>query len=107
MATKINCTVETPYGTFTRKATKAYTHAAVCEPVARFDFPKGKTPDELRAYIVANSLGSGGVFGRFAKDHGYVVSYHSSEASARKAADKGNSPYLTTRGLGVYPVQIG
>lgn len=102
---KSTLTVSTPFGTFSRQTNTPYTHAVVSEPVARFDFPEGKTPDELRAHIVATA-GKGGVFGRFAKDQGYVISYHCSEASARKAADKGNTPYLTTRSLGVFPVNV-
>lgn len=101
MTAKYLCTVTTPVGAFTRTSTKPYAFAVVSEPVSRSGFPVG-TPDELRAHIL--TLGKGGVFGRFAKDRGYIVSYHSSEASARGAAEKGNTPYMTVRALGVFPV---
>lgn len=111
---KNTITVKTPFGTFTRQTNTRYTHAVVSVPVSRVTgFQDDGTPvraywnsaEEFKAWMDQEGYGKGGVFGRFSKDGGYVLSYHSSEAAARKAADKGNTPYVVTRTLGVFPVE--
>jgi hypothetical protein len=110
MTKKTTLTVTTPHGVFSRTTATPYTHAVVSLAVSRttgFDgngnriVTEWETAEQFKAWIGDDKVG---VFGRFAKDGGYVVSYHSSEAAARKAAEKGNSPYVTTRTLGVFPV---
>jgi hypothetical protein len=107
---KPTLTVTTPFGVFSRNTDTPYTHAVVSLAVSRtigFDdndqpiVANWETAEQFRQWLGCAKVG---VFGRFAKDNGYVLSYHSSEAAARKAADKGNSPYVTTRTLGVFPV---
>lgn len=108
MSKKINLTVTTPHGTFSRKTESAYTHVCLSVPASRTEIDgDGKCVERVFASpadFVAAYPGKGGVFGRYVKDGGYVVSWHMSEATARRAFEKGNSAYVTTRSLGVYPV---
>lgn len=111
MSKKQTISVTTPFGVFTRTTATPYKFAVVSRAVSRNTYDHEgnlrvltwETAEQFRNWIAAFKSG-GGVFGRFAKDNGYVLSYHSSEAAARKAADKGNSPYVTTETLGVFPV---
>jgi hypothetical protein len=69
---KTTLTVKTPHGTFTRSTDNAYTHVVVrvCS-----------TSKEAFANKV-----KGGVYGRWAKDEGFMVSWHKSYAAAQKAS---------------------
>lgn len=88
--------VNTPYGEFTRKTATKYTHIVVAQPASRM----GKEitgADELAAMLTADGHHTDGVMARVLKDRGYIVSWHSTEAAASKAAIKGNSSYFKTR----------
>jgi len=84
MATKFNLKIETPVGTFTRKATRQYTHAVVHQsPRAMTEFLAMTSPDATEDQ---KRWAKSGVTGRWVKDRGYAVTWHSTEAAARKAA---------------------
>jgi hypothetical protein len=87
---------ETSVGEFTRTTDNVYTHVCVRVPV--------EGVEAFRA-MVASRIFKGGVIGRYVKDNGYVVSWHKTEAAARKEAAKGRKHfYITTDVLGVFPV---
>jgi hypothetical protein len=69
---KTTLTVKTPHGTFTRSTDNAYTHVVVrvCS---------------MSKEAFANKV-KGGVYGRWAKDEGFMVSWHKSYAAAQKAS---------------------
>jgi hypothetical protein len=98
---KFTLKINTPYGEFTRTTGTAYTHVVVSHPVSRCGKPIVSAA-ELHANLVADGNRTSGVMARVMKDRGYLVSWHASEANARKAAEKGNSAYFTTRDGEVY-----
>lgn len=73
----------TPVGSFTRASdSMPYTHAVVWKsPRAMGDFERSRQPDAPRWLRT-------GVSGRWIKDLGYGITWHLSEASARKATSK-------------------
>lgn len=93
---KFNLKITTPHGEFTRKATRAYTHAVVrLSPRAQEAFDNRGS---------ATRWTKSGVTGRWIKDRGYAVTWHSSEANAHKAAA---APYMwdgSVEVVGVFPV---
>lgn len=106
-------TVNTPVGTFTRTTATPYTHAVVraitatygkCDENGKLTGDVATTPAEF----AAECAGHWGVYGRYAKDHGYVVSYHATEAAARKAAADATKDrwYVISKVVGVFPVTL-
>lgn len=70
--TKTKLTAVTPVGTFTRETFTPYTHIVVWRSERA---AKALTEDR-----------TGGVAGRWAKDNGFGVTWHSSERAANNAA---------------------
>lgn len=88
---KTTLKVETSVGQFTRTTATAYTHAVVRTCAAATRALEGNY--------------KGGVYGRWAKDRGYAVTWHGSAAAAAKAAA---TPYvwdLKAVVVGVFAVQ--
>jgi|KBSMisStaDraftv2_1062788.scaffolds.fasta_scaffold350771_1 hypothetical protein len=85
-------TATTPVGTFNRATASAYSHVNVwASPRAA---AQAAEPD---AY-------TGGVMGRWIKDHGYGVTWHFNEASARKAAAGKYGWDHSAKLVGIFPV---
>src|SRR5262245_8153890 len=94
---KFNCKITTQVGEFTRKATKPYSHAVVrTSPRAMGAFERAQ----------AGHKSGSNVNQRWAKDRGFAVTWHGSEAAARKAAA---APYiwdLSTQVVGIFAVEV-
>lgn len=93
--------IKTPHGEFTRTTGTAYTHAVVRScPRAMEAFEASQNdPENTRRW-------KGGVTGRWAKDRGFAVTWHKSEASARSAASKPYGWSRTSTVLGVFAVEV-
>ena len=89
---KNKLTAKTPHGVFTRNTNNAYTHVVVrvCS-MSKEAFEKKE---------------KGGVYGRWAKDQGFMVSWHSSHEAAKKASLQPVAYDLRKDQivLGIYPV---
>lgn len=92
--------ISTPHGEFTRTTDTAYTHVVVAVPASRCGTVYASAAD-LAARLVGSDSG---VMARVLKDRGYIVSWHSSEVAAQKAAIKGNSAYFRTHTGEVFKV---
>ncbi len=99
MTAKQTLMITTPVGAFTRMTNSPYTHAVVrTSPRAAevfAEFEAGRVKDRS------------GVDGRWVKDRGYAVTWHMSEAAAKRAAEKGYTWDLHTTVVGVYAVDAG
>lgn len=89
-------TAVTPHGTFTRATASKYTHVVV-----------RSSPRALAAYqraLAGEPCYKDGVDGRWIRDCGHVVSWHSSEGAAHKAAAGGYFYDRATCVLGIYAI---
>jgi hypothetical protein len=103
--------VDTPVGRFTRNTNSSYQFAAVSEivEISEYDSALGQrvrfpiTAAEFAAKVIAAKRV--GASRRYAKDGGFVVSWHSSQQAAQKSLEKG-CPYadIYTRPVGVFAV---
>lgn len=102
MATKFKLKITTPHGEFTRTATRPYMFAVVRT--------SDRAERELATYQAETDPQRlrwmrGGVGGRWIKDRGFAVTWHSDERTARNAAAK---PYMWDSKCGpaeIYPVE--
>lgn len=95
-------TIETPFGTFTRKSGKAYAFAAVAEAAVN---------PELGLRVVGNCKGDPGMTREAYPGAGYesnAVRYHvvwsMTESGARKNAE--GYIWMAARCVGVFPVKV-
>lgn len=88
---KTTLTAETTVGTFTRKTDVAYTHVVV------------RSSECVKREIAARDR-LFGVFARFAKDGGFITSWHSSAAAAAKAAAGPNGYARDSVVVGIFEV---
>lgn len=105
MTKKTTLKINTPMGEFTRTTATAYTHVVVAIAASRCG-EKFNGPEDCAAHCAPHAW-SGGIHARILKDRGYIVSWHSSETNARKAAEKGNSDYFTVRDAQVFAIGEG
>jgi hypothetical protein len=91
-----NLKISTPHGEFTRKATRAYTHAVVRSCPRALEAFQNHTAKGCKTY--------GGVQGRWAKDRGFAVTWHGSEQAARNAAAGNYDWDHSAVVLGIFPV---
>lgn len=93
MARKFKLEIDTPHGIFTRSATRPYmfavvrTSARAAKDFANFNAADPTTEEGKRTI----RWGKQGVSGRWIKDRGFAVTWHSDERTARNAARK---PYM-------------
>ena len=98
---KSTLTATTPFGDFSRKTDSPYTHVVVRSPDC--NWREVHSPEELVAKFGSGHGKGGGVFGRYVKDRGYIVSWHSSASAAISAKPAG---YCDSKLLGVFPVNV-
>lgn len=83
-------------GEFTRKTNSPYRFVCVREPIGG------------AAHFCENNkarAAGGGVFARYLKDRGYVVSWHLTQAAAFKQLSGPVIYYIASAPVGVYPVE--
>ena len=104
-------TATTPFGAFTRTSNTAYTHVVVRAITATHgvNHETGKiawTPRTPESFVelMQDRSRRFGVMNRYAKDGGYVVSWHKGEADAHKAAARKPVGFVRSEFVGVYPV---
>ncbi|HEX8887100.1 MAG TPA: hypothetical protein VF797_21645 [Noviherbaspirillum sp.] len=95
---KTTLKVTTPAGEFTRTTDTAYTHAVV------------RTSKRAKDYVERVAAGkkpiTSGVFARFLKDQGHIVTWHQSESAAQKAAAGENKWDRETTLIGVFSASV-
>lgn len=98
MAKKTTLTAVTPVGTFTRTTATPYTHIVV--------WNSSRAMDVYRKHLEFGTERSG-VDARWVKDHGFGVTWHTSERTARAAACKPYTWEAAATHVGVFPVMVG
>lgn len=94
---KFNLIAKTPHGTFTRSSTKQYTHVVVYDCERARNYVDGVCAGRFEKH-------TGGVHGRWFKDGGFAVTWHSSLAAA-KNSEKAGYKWDVATSRGIYEVQ--